>query len=89
MKRYMNDNYRDDAHQFPYTYNEIIRKLNNGTLWNRREYELGDGVASKLKSYFLHKADTVYEDDDDTFIAYIGLGKSNRISITDYYLYTE
>lgn len=89
MKRYLNDNHRDDSHQYPYTYQEIVNKFNRGTLWNRREYELSDiDVSEKLKSYFRSNADAVAEDSDD-FLAIIDLDTRSKIIISDNYLYTE
>ena len=84
MKRYLSER-RDDAHQYPYSYQEIVNRFNRGTLWNRREYELGDNVAAKLIRYFKGKYPD-YDENMDEVRFYDG---PNAITITDYYLYTE
>lgn len=88
MKRYLNDNFRDDAHQYPYTFQEIRARFTRGTLWNRREYELGDGVADKLKEYFTYAPGLNCQDTGDEFTV-TDPDTRDTIIITDYYLYTE
>lgn len=79
---------KDDDNMHPHGYDDVIKLIKNGKLWNHREIELDTGDCDKLEDYLRKNGHEVnYNEEDDEY--YANVGQLGRISFSDRHLYTE